>query len=112
MPKSTALSDVRKPNKKPTASLTQRAQAVLAEAGNPALKPLLIGIGVGAALVGTAFAVRSKRGAMALPFAANPELGAALTRTALTALARVVSGQTARSAASSALLEAANALKK
>lgn len=111
MTKSSALIGVRNP-KKPSASLAHRAQAVLVDVGSPALKPLLIGMGVGAALVGTAFAVRSKHSPLGRSFTANPELGSALTRTALIALARMVSGQTARSVASSALLEVARVLKQ
>jgi hypothetical protein len=75
---------------------------------------LLIGVGIGAALVGTAVAVRSKssRGESLSPFhGPNSALAGALTKTALFALARVVSGQTVRNVATRALLEVADAWK-
>jgi len=70
--------------------------------------PLLIGAGVGVALLGAALAVTSKRRTRAPLNAMNP----ALTRAALVAVARVLSGQTVRSVATSALLDVADAVKR
>jgi hypothetical protein len=77
------------------------------------VKPILIGVGIGAALVGTAVALRSKSdGSRLSPFhGPNAALAGALTKTALFALARVVSGQTVRTVATRALLEVAEAWK-
>jgi hypothetical protein len=72
------------------------------------MKPLLVGAGIGAALVGSALAVSSKRPSLGLPFAG---MNQTLTKTALVALARVVSGQNARSVATSALMDVADAIK-
>ena len=89
-------------------------KAAVAELRALPVKPLLIGVGIGAALVGTAVAVRSKsdRGGSLSPFhGPNSALAGALTKTALFALARVVSGQTVRAVATRALLEVAEAWK-
>lgn len=111
MTKSNALIEAR-PRKAARQSLPYRARAALDKHGDLPVKPLLVGVGIGAALLGTALAARSKRNPLAGVLAgANPALSSALTRTALVAIARVVGGQTVRSVASSALLEVANALK-
>ena len=90
------------------------ARALTATANSSSVKPLLIGVGIGAALVGTAVVMRSKsdRIASISPFhGPNSALAGALTKTALFALARVVSGQTVRAVATRALLEVADAWK-
>ncbi len=97
-----------KPRKRATGTLARRAQAVAKELSALPVKPLLIGAGIGAALLGTALAVSSKRPSLGSPFSA---LNQTLTKTALVALARVVSGQTVRSVATSALLDVADAMK-
>jgi hypothetical protein len=106
------------PPTKPVAALdagsAALSRAVTATANSPAVKPLLIGVGIGAALVGTAVVMRSKSGRSASisPFhGPNSALAGALTKTALFALARVVSGQTMRAVATRALLEVADAWK-
>ncbi|HEY4107147.1 MAG TPA: hypothetical protein VGM44_24780 [Polyangiaceae bacterium] len=77
-----------------------------------ALKPLLLGVGIGAALVGTAMLLRPKHEKGGLPFhGPNAELAGALTKSALLAVARVVSGDSVRSAATRALLDIAEAWK-
>jgi hypothetical protein len=89
-------------------------KAAVAELRAVPVKPLLIGVGIGAALMGTAVAVRSKSdkaGGLLRFHAANSALAGALTKTALFALARVVAGQTVRTVATRALLEVAEAWK-
>lgn len=111
MTKSNALIEAR-PRKPASHSLAYRARAALDKHGDLPVKPLLVGVGIGAALLGTALAVGSRRSSLRGVLAgSNPALSSALTRTALIAVARVVAGQTVRSVASSALLEVANALK-
>jgi len=88
--------------------LTRRAEAVAQELAALPVKPLLIGAGIGAALLGTALAVSSKRPSSGSPFSG---MNQTLTKTVLVAVARVVSGQTLRSAASSALIDVADAMK-
>ncbi|MEI9949362.1 MAG: hypothetical protein WDO74_10365 [Pseudomonadota bacterium] len=118
MAKNTSLAELRpptpaahgehKPRKRAAGPLVRRAKAVAAEISALPVKPLLIGAGIGAALLGSALAVSSKRPSTGSPFTGmNPTLA----KTALVALARVVSGQTVRSVATSALLDVANALK-
>jgi hypothetical protein len=116
MAKSTAIAELhpRSPhgdNKKTRkgGALERRAKALAAELSSLPMKPLLIGAGVGAALLGAALAVTSKRTSLGSPFAG---MNQTLTKTALVALAHVVSGQTVRSAATSALLDVADAMKK
>jgi len=78
------------------------------------MKPLLIGVGIGAALVGTAMAVRSRgaRDGGVSPFhGPNAALAGALTKTALLAVARAMSGEAIRTVATRALLEVAEAWK-
>jgi len=77
------------------------------------VKPLLIGVGIGAALVGTAMALRSRADREGLsPFhGPNSALAGALTKTALLAVARAMSGETIRTVATRALLEVAEAWK-
>ena len=78
------------------------------------MKPLLIGVGIGAALVGTAMAVRSRgdrEGAISPFHGKNAALAGALTKTALLAVARAMSGEAVRSVATRALLEVAEAWK-
>ena len=98
-----------KPRKPASATWARQAKTVTDELSGLPAKPLLIGAGIGVALLGSAWAV-SSRGR--LP-AGSPFTGMnrTLTRTALVALARVVSGQTVRSVAASALLDVASALK-
>ena len=79
-----------------------------------AVKPLLIGVGIGATLMGAAVVLRSRseKSAHLSPFhGPNSALASALTKSALFALARMVSGQTVRSVATRALLEVAEAWK-
>ncbi|MEI9939543.1 MAG: hypothetical protein WDO69_20170 [Pseudomonadota bacterium] len=119
MPKSTSLAELHpepraahgepKPRKRAASTLTRRAKAIAAELSTLPMKPFLIGAGVGAALLGSALAVSSKRPSLGSPFAG---MNQTLTKTALVALARVVSGQTVRSVATSALLDVADAMKK
>ena len=98
-----------KARRRASASLVQRAKAATAELGALPMKPLLIGAGIGAALLGSALVVTKRSSASgASPFAG---MNQTLTKTALIALARVVSGQTVRSVAASALLDVADALK-
>jgi hypothetical protein len=111
---STALRGERKPvhrEAKPRRRglMANRVQAVAAELSRLPMKPLLIGAGIGAALLGAAMAASSKRREGALPLSG---VDRALTKTALVALARVVSGQTVRSVTSSALLDVADSLKR
>jgi hypothetical protein len=78
------------------------------------MKPLLIGVGIGAALVGTAMAMRSKgdrEGGISPFHGPNSALAGALTKTALFAVARAMSGETLRTVATRALLEVAEAWK-
>ena len=110
-PQSRAAHGESKPNKRTPRTverLTRRAEAVAQELAALPVKPLLIGAGIGAALLGTALAVSSKRPSSGSPFTG---MNQSLTKTVLVAVARVVSGQTLRSAASSALLDVADAMK-
>jgi hypothetical protein len=78
------------------------------------VKPLLIGVGIGATLMGAAVVLhsRSEKSTQLSPFhGPNSALASALTKSALFALARMVSGQTVRSVATRALLEVAEAWK-
>lgn len=118
MKESTSLADLQRrpgagdrPSKRSVrapATLERRAKVVAAELAKLPLKPLLIGAGIGAAVLGTVWAVSSKRTLLASPFSG---MNQTLTKTGLIAVARVVSGQTVRSVASSALLEVADAMK-
>jgi hypothetical protein len=81
------------------------------EGANPSMKPLLVGIGIGAALMGTALALRSKKGGIALFSGEHAALAGSLTKTALLAVAGVVGGQPVRTVATQALLDVANAFK-
>ncbi|HKO50373.1 MAG TPA: hypothetical protein VJV79_21770 [Polyangiaceae bacterium] len=99
----------RKRRKATPGILARRATAAADELSALPMKPLLIGAGIGAALLGSALAVSSRRPLKASPFAGMSQ---ALTKTALIALARVVSGQTVRSVATSALLDVADAMKE
>jgi hypothetical protein len=74
----------------------------------------LIGVGIGATLMGAAVVLRSRsdKSAQLSPFhGRNSALATALTKSALFALARMVSGQTVRAVATRALLEVAEAWK-
>lgn len=100
-----------RPLKVAPANATEPANALDLSAS---MKPLLIGVGIGAALVGTAMAVRSRgdRDGVISPFhGKNAALAGALTKTALLAVARAVSGEAVRSVATRALLEVAEAWK-
>ena len=97
-----------KPRKRTPSALERRAKAVVAELSELPIKPFLIGAGIGAALFGSAVAVGSKRRGVGAPFMG---LNETLTKTALIAVARVVSGQGVRSVATSALLDVAEAMK-
>jgi hypothetical protein len=97
-----------KPRKRTTGTVQRRAKAVADELSALPLKPLLLGAGIGAALLGSALAVSSKRRAAGSPFTG---LDQTLTKTAIVALARVVSGHTLRSVATRALLDVADAMK-
>jgi|GEM_PF-1412467 len=90
-------------------NLANRVEAVGKELSALPMKPLLIGAGIGAALFGAALAASVNRRTRLSPFSG---MDRALTQTALVALARVVSGQTVRTVASSALLDVADALKR
>jgi len=97
----------------PSAALTP-APASPSESQVSAVKPLLIGVGIGATLMGAAVVLhsRSEKSAQLSPFhGPNSALATALTKSALFALARMVSGQTVRSVATRALLEVAEAWK-
>jgi hypothetical protein len=85
-----------------------RLESVGKELSALPMKPLLIGAGIGAALFSAALAASKRRGSLSQLSGVDR----ALTKTALVALARVVSGQTVRSVASSALLDVADALKR
>jgi len=98
-----------KPRKRAPGILARRAEAIAKELSALPMKPLLIGAGIGAALVGSALALNSKRPSENSPFVG---MNQTLTKTALVALARVVSGHTVRSVATSALLDVADAMKK
>jgi len=118
MAKSTSLAELQprarasaadgKPRKRTPGTLAQRAEAIAKELSALPMKPLLIGAGIGAALVGSALAVSSKRPSGGSVFSG---MNQTLTKTALVALARVVSGHTVRSVATSALLDVADSLK-
>jgi hypothetical protein len=95
-----------KPRRRGT--LANRVEAVGRELSALPMKPLLIGAGIGAALV-AALTASSNRRAHGSPLSG---MNRALTKTALVALARVVSGQTVRTVASSALLDVSDALKR
>ena len=107
-PRSTAPQGDRKPRKPPPGILARRTAAVTAELSALPIRPLLIGAGIGAALLGSALAISSKRPSFSSPFSGMRQT---LAKTALVALARVVSGQTMRSVATSALLDVADAMK-
>jgi len=117
MAKSTSLAELQspsrpthgegKPRRRP-GNLVRRVEGAGKELSTLPMKPLLIGAGIGAALLGAVLSASAKRSASPSPFRGmNPTL----TKTALVALARVVSGQTVRSVATSALLDVADALK-
>ena len=93
-PRSTSGDRQSKLRKRAPSALERRAKAVAAELTTLPMKPLLIGAGIGAAVLGSAWAVSSKRTSTGLPLTG---MNQTLTRTALIALARVVSGQTVRS---------------
>ena len=97
-----------KARKPASATLARRAKAVANELSGLPVKPLVIGAGIGAALLGSALALSSRRRAAGSPLTGMNQM---LTRTALVAVARVVSGQTVRSVAASALLDVASAMK-
>jgi hypothetical protein len=94
-------------------TLARRLEEVKQELSALPMKPVLVGAGIGAALLGAALSLSSKRRSTTLPLVGLPLVGLnrTLTKTALVALARVVSGQTVRSATTSALLDVADALK-
>jgi hypothetical protein len=103
-----------KPLTAASGGLTSLARAATAKPDASSVKPLLIGVGIGAALVGTAVVMHSKsdRTVSISPFhGKNSALAGALTKTALFAIARMVSGQTVRNVATRALLEVADAWK-
>jgi hypothetical protein len=93
--------------RRPSESLVRRLEQVGNEISALPVKPLLIGAGIGAALLGAVLTLNSKRQSTTFPFGLNQTL----TKTALVALARVASGQTVRSVTTSALLDVAEALK-
>ena len=97
-----------KPRKPASTTLARRAKAVAGELSALPVKPLVIGAGIGAALLGSALVVSSRGRAAGAPFTGMNRM---LTRTALVAVARVISGQTVRSVAASALLDVASAMK-
>jgi hypothetical protein len=97
-----------KPRRRAPGPLERRARAMASELSSLPMKPLLVGAGIGAALFGAALAVSSKRAHSGMPLSGMHQT---LTKTALVALARVVSGQTVRSVATSALLDVADAMK-
>jgi hypothetical protein len=107
-PQSSTADGRSKLRKRAPGTLERRAKAAAAELATLPMKPLLIGAGIGAAVLGSAWVLSSKRTSLASPFSG---MNQTLTRTAVTALARVVSGQTMRSVATSALLDVAEALK-
>jgi len=91
-----------------------RAQSGVSESQLSGVKPLLIGVGIGATLMGAAVVLhsRSEKSTQLSPFhGPNSALATALTKSALFALARMVSGQTVRAVATRALLEVAEAWK-
>lgn len=102
-----AARETKQQRKRVATTLARRVELVGRELSSLPVKPLLIGAGVGAALIGVALSVSSKQKASS-PFSG---MNHALTKTALVALARVVSGQTMRSVATSALLDVADAVK-
>lgn len=117
MAKGTSLAEVHsarvshaqgKSRKRISGPLARRAERLNKEISALPVTPLLIGAGLGAALLGAALAVTSKRRAASPLNVLNP----ALTKAALVAVARVVSGQTMRSVATSALLDVAEAVKR
>jgi hypothetical protein len=118
MAKSTSLAELHpqprtahgehKTRKPASVSLERRAKAIAVELSTLPMKPLLIGAGIGAALLGAALAVTPRRASLGSPFTGMSQT---LTKTALIALSRVVSGQTVRSVATSALLDVAEAMK-
>ncbi len=108
-PEAPARNGESKPRKRAPGTLARRAKAVAGELSALPMKPLLIGAGIGAALLGSALAVSSKRSSTGSPFTG---MNQTLTKTVLVALARIVSGQTVRSVASSALLDVAEAMKR
>ena len=118
MAKSTSLAELQpharagredvRPRKRAAGTLKDRAKGVANQLSTLPLKPFLIGAGIGAALLGSALAVSSKR---SFSGSGLSRMHPTLTKTALIALARVVSGQTVRSVATSALLDVADAMK-
>ena len=116
MGKSTSIAELQpraahgknKTRKRAPGTFALRAEGVAAQLSALPMKPLLIGAGIGAALLGSALAISSKRPSLLSPFTG---MNQTLTKTALVALARVVSGQTVRSVATSALLDVAETLK-
>jgi hypothetical protein len=119
MAKSSSLAELRpesrgtrnepKPRMRAAGTLQRRANAVAAELAALPLKPLLIGASIGATLLGAGWAMSSRRPSLGSPFKGMDQT---LTKTALVALARVVSGQTVRSVATSALLDVADSMKR
>jgi len=96
------------------AAATPPAPSSIGESQLSAVKPLLIGVGIGATLMGAAVVLhsRSEKSTQLSPFhGPNSALATALTKSALFALARMVSGQTVRAVATRALLEVAEAWK-
>jgi len=91
----------------------RRLEEVKKELSALPVKPMLVGAGIGAALLGAALSLSSKRQSTTLPLVGLPLVGLnrTLTKTALVALARVVSGQNVRSVTTSALLDVADALE-
>jgi hypothetical protein len=107
--KSRTANGDKRASRRPLGALERRAKAVAADLSTLPMKPLLIGAGIGAALFGAALAVTSKRTSDGSLFTG---MNQTLTKSALVALAHVLSGQTVRSAATSALLDVADAMKK
>ncbi len=106
----------------PRAALAKHLEVAPANSAEPtaaldlstSMKPLLIGVGIGAALVGATMAVRSRsdrEGAVSPFHGPNAALAGALTKTALLAVARAMSGEAIRTVATRALLEVAEAWK-
>lgn len=107
-PQPRAAQEEGKPRKRSAGRLSRQVAAAKAELSALPMKPLLIGAGIGAALLGSALVATSKRSFGGSPFNG---MGQTLTKTALVALARVVSGQSVRSATTSALMDVADAMK-
>lgn len=112
----TQASKARKPRplRAPAAPLPSAPSSANDSSQLSTVKPLLIGVGIGATLMGAAVVLhsRSEKSTQLSPFhGPNSALASALTKSALFALARMVSGQTVRSVATRALLEVAEAWK-